>query len=195
VMVDGFHDVDGGGESWRVNIRTLRTGQRIAVAEPSALRDDIARDGAMRTLVPVLLLMPVLFAVVVVIVRAKLAPLTRLAAMADQQTDASLEPLPEEGIATEVLPFVRSINSLPARLKRAIGQQRRFIASAAHELRSPLAALSLQAGNLGPAMTWPDGRERLSALESVLRRTHRLVEQLLALARSEQGGLKRRRCR
>jgi two-component system OmpR family sensor kinase len=190
-MADGFHDLDGSGESWRVSIRTLRSAERIAVAEPSALRDEIARDGAMRTLVPVLLLMPVLFAVVVLIVRAKIAPLTRLAAMVDQQTDASLEPLPEEGIATEVLPFVRSINSLIARLKEAIGQQRRFVASAAHELRSPLAALSLQAGNLGPAIASADGRERLSALESGLRRTHRLVEQLLALARSEQGGLER----
>jgi two-component system OmpR family sensor kinase len=188
-MADGFHDLDGSGQSWRVNIRTLQTGERIAVAEPSALRDEIARDGAMRTLVPVLLLMPVLFVVVVVIVRTKLAPLSRLAIVVDQQTDASLKPLPEEGIATEVLPFVRSINNLIARLKDAIGHQRRFVASAAHELRSPLAALSLQAGNLGATITSPDARERLSAFQSGLRRTHRLVEQLLALARSEQAAL------
>jgi two-component system OmpR family sensor kinase len=185
-MVDGFHDLDGSGQSWRVNIRTLRNGERIAVAEPSALRDEIARDGAMRTLVPVLLLMPGLFVVVVVIVRTKLAPLSRLATVVDRQTDASLEPLPEEGIAAEVLPFVRSINSLIGRLKDAISHQRRFVASAAHELRSPLAALSLQAGNLGATITSPDARERLSAFQSGLRRTHRLVEQLLALARSEQ---------
>jgi len=188
-MADGFHDLDGSGQSWRVNIRTLQTGERIAVAEPSALRDEIARDGAMRTLVPVLLLMPVLFVVVVVIVRTKLAPLSRLAIVVDQQTDASLKPLPEGGIATEVLPFVRSINSLIARLKDAIGHQRRFVASAAHELRTPLAALSLQAGNLGATITSSDARERLSALQSGLRRTHRLVEQLLALARSEQAAL------
>ncbi|MCC8392374.1 two-component sensor histidine kinase [Paraburkholderia sp. MMS20-SJTR3] len=188
-MADGFHDLDSSGQSWRVNIRTLRTGERIAVAEPSALRDEIARDGAMRTLVPVLLLMPVLFVVVVVIVRTKLAPLSRLAIVVDRQTDASLEPLPEEGIATEVLPFVRSINRLIGRLKDAISHQRRFVASAAHELRSPLAALSLQAGNLEATITSPDARERLSSFQSGLRRTHRLVEQLLALARSEQGTL------
>jgi two-component system OmpR family sensor kinase len=188
-MADGFHDLDGSGQSWRVNIRTLRTGERIAVAEPSALRDEIARDGAMRTLVPVLLLMPVLFVVVVVIVRTKLAPLSNLAMVVDRQTDASLEPLPEEGIASEVLPFVRSINSLIGRLKDAMSHQRRFVASAAHELRSPLAALSLQAGNLGATITSPDARERLSAFQSGLRRTHRLVEQLLALARSEQAAL------
>jgi two-component system, OmpR family, sensor kinase len=101
----------------------------------------------------------------------------------------SLDPLPEDGITNEVLPFVRSINRLIARLKEAISHQRRFVASAAHELRSPLAALSLQAGNLGTTITSPDARERLIAFQSGLRRTHRLVEQLLALARSEQGAL------
>jgi two-component system OmpR family sensor kinase len=87
------------------------------------------------------------------------------------------------------LPFVNSINSLIARLRDAIGHQRRFVASAAHELRSPLAALSLQAGNLESTITSPDARQRLLAFQSGLRRTHRLVEQLLALARSEQGAL------
>jgi two-component system OmpR family sensor kinase len=188
-ITDGFHDLDGNGQSWRVNIRTLHSGERVAVAEPSALRDEIAQDGAMRTLVPMLLLLPALFMVIVVIVRAKLAPLTRLASVVDRQTDMSLEPLPEDGITSEALPFVRSINRLIARLREAISHQRRFVASAAHELRSPLAALSLQAGNLGTTITSADARERLMALQSGLRRTHRLVEQLLTLARSEQGAL------
>jgi len=188
-LADGFHDLRGEKRGWRVNIRTLQSGQRIAVAEPSALRDEIARDGAMRTLVPVLLLLPVLMLVVAVIVRAKLWPLTRLAAVVDQQTHASLEPLSDENIAKEILPFVNSINNLIGRLRDAIGHQRRFIASAAHELRSPLAALSLQAGNLESIITSPEARTRFSAFQSGLRRTRRLVEQLLALARSEQGTL------
>lgn len=190
-LADGFHDLDGNGQRWRVHIRTLRNGERIALAEPSALRDEIAQDGSMRTLVPMLVLLPGLFVVIVVIVRTKLAPLTRLANVVDRQTDASLEPLSEDGIANEALPFVRSINRLIARLKAAITHQRRFVASAAHELRSPIAALSLQAGNLGAAITSPDARERLVVLQSGLRRTHRLVEQLLELARSEQGALER----
>ncbi|WP_436209400.1 sensor histidine kinase [Caballeronia sp. LjRoot31] len=188
-LADGFHDFRSEERDWRVNIRTLQTGARIAVAEPSTLRDEIARDGAMRTLVPVLLLLPVLMLVVMVIVRSKLSPLTRLATVVDQQTHASLEPLPDANIAKEILPFVNSINSLIERLRDAIGHQRRFVASAAHELRSPLAALSLQAGNLESTITSPDARQRLLAFQSGLRRTHRLVEQLLALARSEQGAL------
>jgi two-component system OmpR family sensor kinase len=184
---DGFHDMTGEGQRWRVNVRTLRNGERIAVAEPSALRDEIARDGSMRTLVPVLLLLPTLFVVIVLIVRTKMAPLTRLSATVDRQTEESLDALPEEGIALEVLPFVRSINRLIGRLRNAITYQRRFVASAAHELRSPLAALSLQAENLESAVSTADGSARLKAFQAGLRRTHRLVEQLLALARSEQG--------
>ncbi|MFM0262127.1 ATP-binding protein [Paraburkholderia sediminicola] len=190
-LADGFHDLDGSGQRWRVHVRTLHNGERVALAEPSALRDEIAQDGSMRTLVPMLVLLPGLLIVIVVIVRTKLAPLTRLANVVDRQTDASLEPLSEDGIANEALPFVRSINRLIARLKEAITHQRRFVASAAHELRSPIAALSLQAGNLGAAITSPAARERLVVLQSGLRRTHRLVEQLLELARSEQGALER----
>ncbi|MFM0509238.1 sensor histidine kinase [Paraburkholderia sp. RL17-373-BIF-A] len=188
-LTDGFHDMEDNGQRWRVNIRTLRSGERIALAEPSALRDEIARDGAMRTLVPMLILLPGLGVVIVVIVRTKLGPLSRLANVVDQQTDVSLEPLSEDGITNEALPFVRSINRLISRLREAISLQRRFVASAAHELRSPLAALSLQAENLGTTITSPDARERLTAFQSGLRRTHRLVEQLLTLARSEQRGL------
>jgi two-component system OmpR family sensor kinase len=188
-LTDGFHDLEDNGQRWRVNIRTLHSGERIALAEPSALRDEIARDGAMRTLVPMLILLPGLCIVTVVIVRTKLGPLSRLANVVDRQTDISLEPLSEEGITNEALPFVRSINRLISRLREAISLQRRFVASAAHELRSPLAALSLQAENLRKTITSPDARERLMAFQSGLRRTHRLVEQLLTLARSEQGGL------
>jgi two-component system OmpR family sensor kinase len=97
-LADGFHDLDDNGERWRVNIRTLRSGERIALAEPSALRDEIARDGAMRTLIPMLILLPGLGVVIVVIVRTKLGPLSRLANVVDQQTDVSLEPLSEDGI-------------------------------------------------------------------------------------------------
>ncbi len=183
---DGFHDMIGDGQRWRVNIRTLGSGERIAVAEPSALRDEIARDGSMRTLVPVLLLLPTLFIAIVLIARTKLAPLTRLSNAVDRQTEESLDALSEEGIAREALPFVRSINRLIGRLCHAITYQRRLVASAAHELRSPLAALSLQAENLGSAASAADAAARLKAFQAGLRRTRRLVEQLLELARSEQ---------
>ncbi|WP_255219027.1 sensor histidine kinase [Paraburkholderia kururiensis] len=168
-------------------MRTLRTGERIAVAERSTIRDEIARDGALRTLFPMLALTPVLVAVVVVLVRRMLLPTRRLASLVDRQNDATLDMLPEQDIPKELLPFVTSINRLIGRLKDAMALQRRFIADAAHELRSPLAALSMQAENLGAATNPLAARERLVSFQTALRRTRRLAEQLLALARSQHG--------
>lgn len=186
-LPDGLHNLESEGRNWRVSVRTLHTGDRIAVAELSMIRDEIARDGAFRTLFPMLALTPVLIGMVVVLVRRMLSPVRNLAGVVDLQDDATLEALSEQGIPKELLPFVRSINQLIGRLKEAMFQQRRFISDAAHELRSPLAALSLQAEHLGAADSALVARERLVTFHAAIRRTARLVEQLLALARSQHG--------
>ncbi|WP_087039185.1 ATP-binding protein [Caballeronia arvi] len=186
-LPDGLHNLEADGTNWRVDVRTLHSGERIAVAELSMIRDEIATDGALRTLFPMLALTPVLVALVVFLVRRMLLPVRRLASVVDLQDDATLDALSEEGIPKELLPFVTSINRLIGRLKDAMTQQRRFIADAAHELRSPLAALSLQAEHLGAADNALVARERLVSFLGAIRRTARLVEQLLALARSQHG--------
>jgi len=186
-LKDGLHDLETHGRRWRVDVRTLHSGDRIAVAELSTIRDEIASDGAMRTLFPMLALTPVIVALVFFLVRRMLLPVRRLASVVDSQDDATLDTLSEEDIPAELLPFVTSINRLIGRLKDAMAQQRRFIADAAHELRSPLAALSLQAEHLGAADSAIVARERLVTFHAAIRRTARLVEQLLALARSQHG--------
>ncbi|WP_090865080.1 ATP-binding protein [Paraburkholderia diazotrophica] len=186
-LPDGLHNLDEEGKSWRVSVRTLHSGERIAVAELSVVRDEIARDGAMRTLFPMLALTPILVALIIFLVRTTLLPVRRLANVVDQQDDATLDVLSEQDIPKELLPFVTSINRLIDRLKDAMSQQRRFIADAAHELRSPLAALSLQAEHLGAADNPLVARERLVSFQAAIRRTARLVEQLLTLARSQHG--------
>lgn len=186
-LPDGLQNLEAAGKNWRVNVLTLRTGERIAVAERSTIRDEIARDGALRTLFPMLALTPVVVAIITVLVRTMLSPVRRLASVVDRQNDATLEVLSEQDIPKELLPFVTSINRLIARLKDAMSQQRRFIADAAHELRSPLAALSMQAENLGAAANPLATRERLASFQTAIRRAARLVEQLLALARSQHG--------
>ncbi|AUT57848.1 hypothetical protein C2L66_38790 [Paraburkholderia caribensis] len=113
-LSDGLHDLDAEGGNWRVSVRTLRTGERIAVAERSMVRDEIARDGARRTLFPMLALTPVLVAVVAFLVHKMLSPVARLASAVDKQDDATLEALSEQGIPKELLPFVSSINRLIA---------------------------------------------------------------------------------
>ena len=186
-LPDGLHNLEADGRHWRVSVRTLHSGERIGVAELSMIRDEIARDGAFRTLFPMLALTPVLVALVFFIVRGMLMPVHRLSELVDQQDDTTLAALSERDIPRELLPFVMSINRLIGRLKEAMSQQRRFIADAAHELRSPLAAVSLQAEHLCSADTAVVARERLDSFHASIRRTARLVEQLLALARSQHG--------
>ena len=84
-------------------------------------------------------------------------------------------------------PFLASINGLLARVHAMVDQQRRFIADAAHELRTPITALSLQAENLDSVEIPPAARERVNALKNGMRRTRQLLEQLLVLARQESG--------
>src|SRR5262249_9071186 len=78
-----------------------------------------------------------------------------------------------------------SINGLLTRIRQMMDRQRRFIADAAHELRTPITALSLQAENLEPVPLSDEARGRLETLRHGMRRTRHLLEQLLALARYE----------
>jgi two-component system OmpR family sensor kinase len=85
----------------------------------------------------------------------------------------------------EIVPFANAINRLLERVGRLMEAQRRFVADAAHELRSPLTALSLQAQNLEQAATLEAARERVAPLRAGIERTRRMTEQLLSLARSQ----------
>lgn len=89
-----------------------------------------------------------------------------------------------------LLPFLAWLTArVLAAERRAIEQQRRFIADAAHELRSPLTALSLQAENVSNAPTLEEARERVAALRKGLDRTRRLTDQLLRLAKPARNGI------
>src|SRR5258708_40217344 len=96
-----------------------------------------------------------------------------------------MTPLPLVGTPSELQPFVASINGLLMRMKSMMDQQRRFVADAAHELRTPITALGLQAENLDPVDLPEAARERLAALREGIARAQHLLEQLLALARHE----------
>jgi two-component system OmpR family sensor kinase len=182
-LPDGLHTVSQDGMPWRVLIRTRADASRIAIGQPTALRDEIARDSALRTVLPSLALIPCLMLIVALVIRQSLRPLLSLAERLDKRQADQLQRLPLEGTPNELHPFIASINRLLERIQALIDQQRRFIADAAHELRTPITAISLQAENLDHAELQPEGRERLAALQSGTRRTAHLLEQLLALAR------------
>lgn len=186
LLSDGLQTVLVGHEQWRVFVRTNAKGVRVAVGQQTTVRDAAARASAIRTLMPILFLAPVLMLVVWVLVREMFQPLQTLAGELGRRPEHDLGKMNETGVPSEVWPFVMEINELLARMGRAMALQRRFIADAAHELRSPLTAMSLQAERLGAADMPAEARVRLGALIAGLRRTRVLLDQLLTLARTQE---------
>ena len=184
---EGFQIVSIQGESFRLYVHTLQSGQKIAVGQQTALRDEIAIDSGLSTLLPMLVLIPVLVLLTRIIIRKALAPITHLSLQLDQRNDSNLNPLPDSELPDEIVPFVTSINSLMKRVGEVLSQQRRFIADAAHELRSPMTALTLQAENLEHGESAKERADRLQKLKYGLVRASSLLEQLLSLARQQAG--------
>lgn len=184
-LADGMHTLDVSGESFRILVRTTASGTRIAVAQESAFRDEIARDGALRTVMPFLVLVPLLLMIVANLVRKMFLPVVLLATEIDQRDERELHPIEAENIPAEVRPFVVAMNRLLGRVAQSVDTQRRFVADAAHELRSPLTALSLQAERMAEVDMSVTARDRLAVLRRGIERGRRLLDQLLALARAQ----------
>jgi two-component system sensor histidine kinase QseC len=155
----------------------------IQVAEPLSGRESLARHITFKMLQPTFIALPVLAFLLWLGIGTGLRPLQQLKQEVKQRAANQLEPLAMTDVPEEVAPLVKSLNDLFSRLEEAFEGERRFTADAAHELRTPLAALKIQAQ---VALRSADVSERNLALENVLRgvdRATRLVEQLLALAR------------
>ena len=185
--VIGFSDTVAGGEPYR--IYALRTAtQVVQVAQQTEARGRMAGQLALRAVLPVALLAPVLMLIVWWVVGRAIGPIERVRRQVAARRPDDLAPLPTAGLPAEVRPLVGEMNGLLTRLSAAWDALTHFTADAAHELRSPLAALRLQAQSLQRA---PDDATRAIATERLLAgidRATRLVEQLLALARQQGAG-------
>jgi two-component system OmpR family sensor kinase/two-component system sensor histidine kinase QseC len=149
------------------------------------VRQRLARTAALRIVIPLSLLLPMLVIFVAWIVDRGLKPLQRLTTEVQQRDARSMTPLPQDGLPREIEPLVKELNRLLERLRDAFAVQRHFIADAAHELRSPLTALRLQMQLLDRAPDEAARSEARARLGDAVARSIHLVEQLLALARSE----------
>jgi len=184
-LKDGLALATRKGQPIRVLLRTRPDGTRLAVAQRTSVRDEIASDMAFRTLLPIAALIPCLLLVTAIVIARSLRPMVRLADDLDARRADDMTPLPAEQMPSELHPFIASINGLLQRMRVLMDQQRRFVADAAHELRTPITALSLQAENLGSVDLPVDARDRVAALRQGIGRTRHLLEQLLALARQD----------
>jgi two-component system OmpR family sensor kinase len=182
---DGLHNDVRQGRPIRVLLRTRPDGSRFAVAQGGEIRSEIAGDMAVRTLLPIAALVPCLMLVTALVIGRSFRPMFRLAEELDARKAADLSVLSLAGAPSELHPFLSSINGLLERIRAMMDQQQRFVADAAHELRTPIAALSLQTENLDPLDMPPAVRDRLEVLKSGMRRIRHLLDQLLALARQD----------
>ena len=182
--VIGFSDLRVDGDAYRVYALQTST-QIVQVAQQTEARREMAGQLALRAVLPVALLAPLLMLVVWWVVGRALAPVERVRRQVAARRADDLAPLPTAGLPAELRPLVDEMNGLLGRLAAAWAALTHFTADAAHELRSPLAALRLQVQSVQRA---PDEAARQLAGERLLGgidRATRLVEQLLALARQE----------
>lgn len=182
----GFSSIQYDGEAW--DVFALAAGdEQIQVAESRSMRNRNALRVAFWSLLPVLALLPLLALTIAVTVRLSLRPLERVGRRAAKVDLHELKPLDAQKAPVELRPFVESINRMIERLSVLVNAERKFIADAAHELRSPISAMQLQIDNLHDAP--PDQyHERFDELRRGVARTGSLVSQLLGLARAEIGG-------
>lgn len=180
----GFADVVAHGTTYRV-YSVITGGLVIQVAQDMAVRQRMAGDLALRTAAPVLWLAPLLMLAVGWLVRRTLAPVARVREQVAARSADDLAPLAGQALPDEIRPLVQEFNGLLQRLGQAFEVQQRFVADAAHELRSPLAALKLQVQGLRRADDAETRERALQRLEAGIDRATRLVGQLMELARQQ----------
>ncbi|HSQ81249.1 MAG TPA: ATP-binding protein [Casimicrobiaceae bacterium] len=191
---DGFSDVTIDGQRWRVFSEwDDRHWYLVQVGEHAGARDEVAARIAENMLLPLAVALPILGTLIWFGISRALNPLRTLSRQVEHRAPDNLAPLESGGAPAEVAPLALNLNRLFARVRASMENERRFTADAAHELRTPLAALRAQAQVARGATS--DG-ERERALDNVIvgcdRATH-LVEQLLTLARLEPDGFEARR--
>lgn len=180
----GFSTFSAGSSEWRLYTDS-RPERTVMVAQRTAERDELAADAAWNSAWPFLLAIPLAWIAAYGLVGAIMERLQSLAAEVETRAVDEHQPLSVDDAPLEVQPLVAAINRSFDKVRLTLEQQRVFLADAAHELRTPLAALTLQLDNLKQAEEPEDRASTLAELEAGLRRATQVATQLLKLARSE----------
>jgi two-component system OmpR family sensor kinase len=180
----GLRSISYDGKGWRI-FSEGNANRFIQISQPHAVRNELAAGMALRTLTPFMILIPILALLIWLVVGRGLAPIHLLAHEVSQRSPDALDPLPDHAYPPELQPILRELNALLDQLARAFATQRAFVADAAHELRTPLAALKLQLQLVEREQDRTEIEAGFRKLHDRLNRATHLVQQLLTLARHE----------
>ncbi|MEZ3501586.1 quorum sensing histidine kinase QseC [Pantoea sp. KPR_PJ] len=185
----GFHDgqLTDDDDAWRFVWLTTPDGQhRIVVGQEWEYRDDMTQALVASSIVPWLIALPLMLLLLLGLVWRELRPLKQIAQLLAQRAPDDDRPLAAGRVPQEVKPLVTALNGLFSRISAMMQRERRFTSDAAHELRSPLAALRVQSEVVQLAADDEAMRQHgLRQLDAGIQRATRLVDQLLTLSRAE----------
>ncbi|MBY0455018.1 MAG: sensor histidine kinase N-terminal domain-containing protein [Burkholderiaceae bacterium] len=179
----GFTDSEAGGQSWRVFGTPGHSGMWLQVGELQTSRHDVVMVSLYSMIWPMVLALPLLALGIWWAVRGAVQPLRHLGQTVAARQPQSLAPLETTGVVPEVLPLVTAVNQLFERMGHLLAAEQQFTADASHELRTPIAAIRMQAQVAQGASHSSERNQALAATIHGCDRATRLIEQLLQLAR------------
>ncbi len=178
----GLTTLKEGSEEWHVY--SIRTDQGIVqAAQRASSREILAAEVASKSLIPTFALVALIGVLLSIALRRGLRPLDRAARDVAARSETSLDPIRDDNLPRELQPLIRSLNALLRRLGDAFFLERKFVADAAHGLRTPVTALRLQAQLVERAPTETIRTQAVADLKAGVERVEHLLVQLLELSR------------
>jgi len=182
-----FQDLHLPGDDWRVGtFRDDVTGLVVQIADSKLRRQHEFLQLGAALLVPIIIGLPLLMVGAWLLAARALQPLRRAARHLGERQSSDLSPIGQGELPQEAMPLVDAFNHLLRQLAESWEDERRFAASVAHELRTPLAGIRLNLQRLQHGATEPAVQSRLQVLIGAVDRATRVIEQLLTLARLER---------
>jgi two-component system, OmpR family, sensor kinase len=183
-QANGFENVKLADLTWRV-YSVHMPGRTVQSIQCLDFREAVINKQALQAGLPIALLIPISAWILWFGACRAMGKIETVARAAAAQDENTIDELPTKGIPAEISPLVMAVNRLLTRLRDAFASQRRFVQDAAHELRTPITAMTLQLENLKACRLDAEATAQVAQFEAGLKRTKRLIEQLLRLARQE----------
>jgi signal transduction histidine kinase len=182
----GFKDVIAEGLKWRIYTLPLKDHPAVVqVGERLDIRRALVRNISLELLAPLLLLVPATALLLWLSLRGGLQALRALVSALSRRSARDLAPLPLDSSPSDLRPLVSSVNQLLERINSSLQHERRFVDRAAHQLRTPLSVVKLQAQMIAREERPAERAALIAQLASGVDRASQLIDRLLTLARLE----------